>query len=490
MMMNYNSDQIIGFARSNPLAYAALLHPTTLSPKHLKLFAKMLMRVESGQCKRLIINVPPRHGKSQLVSRFFPAWFLGKNPSKSIIFATYSQDLSNEFGRSVRDNLESNEHRAIFPRCYVQHGSRAMDRVATTDGGVYVAVGVGGSITGRGADLLLIDDPIKGRAEADSQAYQQALRHWYASVARTRLHPGGAIVVVQTRWHKDDLCGYLLEEHAHEEWEVVNLPAIGHDDQPLWPERYDYDALMQIKTSVGLYEWQCLYQQDPIQPDGMLIKPHWLDVDIQSPILQRYMAIDPAISSKTSADETAISVVGATGAGDAKELETVHGHWDIGQQIKVIQALQSKHKCVAVGVESVAYQKVLGQILTGLGLPVREVPADKDKVSRLYSVMDLFTSGRVSIKSTDLRDQLLVFRGKTERNDMVDAFVHCLRMMRHDLDILYEQNRNIKGPPPDKIDSQGEWFRRTMEQYHKNIRQNSENSVEFSTPSFENDKYF
>lgn len=263
------------FARVSLSAYAIHQnHGYQVAPHH-KRIARALERVASGECKRLIVCMPPRHGKTMLASEFFPAWYLGKNPSHQVIAATYAQQYANDIGRKVRNQLLDAKHREVFPACRIRVDSRSATRFNTSAGGAYYAVGAGGPITGRGAHLLLIDDPIKGAAQADSDVERRKLREWYTSVAYTRLMPGGAVVIIQTRWHEDDLAGWLLREHADEGWEVLSLPALSDEGAALWPEAYPAERLLAIKRQVGSRVWEALYQQRPSPAEGGMFKRAW-----------------------------------------------------------------------------------------------------------------------------------------------------------------------------------------------------------------------
>ena len=194
-------------AKNSLLGYAKFQMDNYKSPPHIKLLASKLEAVERGEIKRLAIFMPPRHGKSILTSEFFPAWFMGRNPDKYIICSTYAQDLADDFGRKVRNQLQAENYSNIFSDTKLATDSASVRRFHTTRGGVYYAVGAGSAITGRGAHLLLIDDPIKGREEADSQAMRKNLLDWYRSTAYTRLMPNGSVILIQTRCHEDDLEG-------------------------------------------------------------------------------------------------------------------------------------------------------------------------------------------------------------------------------------------------------------------------------------------
>jgi predicted phage terminase large subunit-like protein len=441
------TEGILSAARNSLLSYAMLFDPAYEAPDHIVTLAKALMAVDSGEIKRLIISMPPRHGKSRLVSQLFPAWYKGRNPGKYLITSTYGQELSDDFGRKVRDQLRDPLFKAVFPGCVMRSNTTAANRFETEAGGQYFAVGVGGPITGRGADLLLIDDPIKNREDADSRAIRDKINDWYGSTAYTRLMPGGAVILVMTRWHEEDLVGYVLENNAHENWHVINMPALDNQNKSLWPERYGYDDMIRIKNTLSEYDWQCLYMQDPIPREGHLIKAEWLKEGVPSDedIAARYMAIDPAISKKETADETAISVWGV-GYGEVPnyyELETVYGRFDLHEIIQRISNLQNKHKCIQFGVESVAFQKSLADIFQRQGQPCVALPADGDKVRRLMSVQHLFSQGRCYVNTPKLRKQLLRFRGEaTGEDDLLDAAVHCLRLINQSSGHVHKKEIN------------------------------------------------
>src|SRR5208282_1915432 len=230
-----------------------------------------------------MIFMPPRHGKSLITSQLFPAWFIGRDPTKSIIASSYGQELASDFGRAVRNFVASPTHRAVFSQSIMSDDLGSIHRFAMLGGGAYYAVGSGGSLTGRGADLLLLDDLLKGFEQANSQTERASLKSWFESVAYTRLQPGGAIVFISTRWHLDDLPGSLLREHANEGWEVLSLPAVAEPDdplgreegEPLWPSRYSLETLERIKDAVGGAVWSSLYQCRPAAAEGATFKRSW-----------------------------------------------------------------------------------------------------------------------------------------------------------------------------------------------------------------------
>ena len=226
-----------------------------------------------------MIFAPPRHTKSELASRRFPSWYLGRNPNKQIITSTYSGDLASDFGRDVRNILKEQEYLNLFPEVSLRDDSKAANRWHTNKGGIYVSVGVGGPITGRGADIALIDDPIKNRQDADSETIRDNIWDWYTSTLYTRLMPGGAIILIQTRWHEDDLAGRLLEQQKNggDKWEVVDLEAINDNDEALWPEWYPIESLKRIRSNIGEREFSALYQQKPQPEEGVYFKREWFN---------------------------------------------------------------------------------------------------------------------------------------------------------------------------------------------------------------------
>lgn len=266
-------------ARTSLLPFTTYTKPDYLVGPHHPVICGKLEAVERGAIKRLMIFTPPRHGKSELVSRRFPAWYLGRNQRKQIISASYGQDLANDFGRDVRNIVGSPEFSALFPGLALASDSAAKNRWHTCAGGSYVAAGVGSAITGRGADILNIDDPVKDRQDADSEAVRNAVWNWYTSTAYTRLMPGGAVILTLTRWHEDDLAGRLLAEmeNGGDQWEIVNLPAIDEAGHALWPEWYGRDRLDEIRAAIGERDWAALYMQTPRPAGGGLIKAHLIE---------------------------------------------------------------------------------------------------------------------------------------------------------------------------------------------------------------------
>lgn len=287
-----DQDTIIRFMRDRLEGYAVAQFPEFKPARHQQLLASKLQDVEAGRIKRLIVTMPPRHGKSRMSSELFPAWFLGRSPDKRVLLLTYGDDLSSTFGRSVRNYLRSQVFGSLFPECQLASDSNAVRKFSTTRNGSFNAVGVGGPITGKGGDILILDDLVKDREQADSPTYRESLIDWYRSVARTRLQPDGSIVVVQTRWGTNDFIAWLLQETQHEGWHLVSLPAIAFPNdplgrqlgEPLWESAYNLEALNQIKESIGSRDWNALYQQCPIADSDIIFRQEWLRFYKDSPL--------------------------------------------------------------------------------------------------------------------------------------------------------------------------------------------------------------
>lgn len=297
-------------ARKNLLAFTEYTNPAYQAAAHHHRICDALEAVERGDIDRLMIFMPPRHGKSELASKRFPAWYIGRNPDKQIIAASYADNLAGDFGREVRNTVSSAEYANLF-RTRLSEDSRAAGRWNTTKGGAYVAAGVGAGITGKGANIGLIDDPFKDRADADSETIRDKVWGWYQSTFYTRLMPRGAVILIQTRWHEDDLAGRLLEAQRHggDQWEILELPA-EQDGKALWPEWFPLDSLHRIKAAIGPREYSALYQQSPQPDDGLYFKREWFNWYQDAPErLNCYLAGDFAVTDGDG-DFTEIGVVG------------------------------------------------------------------------------------------------------------------------------------------------------------------------------------
>lgn len=361
------------FAFSRLISYSAFQWPGYRDAAHHRMIARKLEAVERGDITRLMITMPPRHGKSMLASEFFPAWYLGRNPDHYVIAATYAQDLADDFGRKVRNQIEDPAYAAIFPGVGLADDSRSSKRFhidghdggiehATKQKGAYYAVGVGGPLTGRGAHLLLIDDPVKNREEADSELIRKKTRDWYTSTAYTRLMPGGRVVIIQTRWHEDDLSGWLLTEHGHEGWEVLNLPAISDAGEALWPDQYPVEALERIKLAIGARDWSALYQQRPSPEEGNYFKAEWIktyDTEPPRETLSIYGGSDYAVTAD-GGDFTVHVIVGIDPEGRMYLLDLWRGQAASDTWVDAFIDLVAKWRPIGWAEEG-------GQIKSGVG---------------------------------------------------------------------------------------------------------------------------
>lgn len=441
--------------RTGLLDFTRYTYPKFEPGAHHATISAALERVERGECRRLMIFAPPRHTKSELASRRFPAWYMGRNPAKQIITCTYSGEFATDFGREVREIVAGQEYQALFPGVHLAEDSKAKGRWHTTDGGVYVAVGVGGPITGRGAHLALIDDPIKNRQDADSEVVRESVWKWYTSTLRTRLMPGGAIVLVLTRWHEDDLAGRLLAaaENGGEQWEVVNLPAVSDDGQALWPEWYPLPELNAIKSAVGPRDWLALYQQRPTADDGTFFKREWFrDRYTKAPEGLRTVITGDFAVTEGGGDYTELGVWGF-GNGKFYALDWWHGQTDAAVWMDTLLDLVRQYKPMWFVGETGPIRRAIESTLTKR-MRERHIftatewlshgGADKAVNARAFQAM--CAQGQVVFPEAEwaerVIDQLLKFPA-TKHDDAVDA---CGLFGRH-MDKAWATPQ-AKVPPP------------------------------------------
>lgn len=382
-------------------------------PKHINLLNEKLQEIAFGETQRLMIFLPPRHGKSMLVSHYFPAWYLGMFPDKRVILTAYEADFAASWGRKARDVL--NEYGKPFYDINVNDKSSAANRwdIQGHYGGM-VTAGVGGPITGKGADILIIDDPVKNAEEANSLTYRDKTWEWYQSTAYTRLEPNGNIILIMTRWHEDDLAGRVInqiEQGNGERWEIINLPAIAEDNdmlgrkpgEPLWPGRYDFNELERIKYTTGSYWWSALYQQRPQPPEGGLLKRSWIKhyQPYELPPLEElsvYQAWDLAISTKETADYTVCTTMGMSKEKQIYILDWFRDRIDFPTQVRMVEKLAYEWDPSKIAIESNAYQQALPQQLKKTSmLPIKEVKRKKDKVTRISSAFVHFENGKIML---------------------------------------------------------------------------------------------
>lgn len=371
-----------------------------------------------------MIFMPPRHGKSELASKRFPAWCLGRQPRRQIIAASYNSDLANDFGRNVRNIVNEPEFGQVFPSVSLAPDSQAANRMNTNHGGTYVAAGVGTAVTGRGADIALIDDPFKDREEADSERRRDVVWDWYRSTLFTRLMPGGAVVLIQTRWHEDDLAGRLLEAEG-DQWKVLDLPAINKAGEALWPEWYDLAALERIKATVGPREWSALYQQQPQPDDGTFFQRAWFKEWDKLPEVRYYGTSDYAVTDG-GGDYTVHRIWGVDSNGEIYRVDGWRGRTTSDVWIEEKLNLIAKYKPMAWFGEGGVIQKAIEPMLRRRMLErkvfcrLEWLPSVQDKPTRARSFQAMAASGRVHFeRGADLGEHLVFPAGKND--DDVDC---------------------------------------------------------------------
>ena len=411
-------------ARQSLLAFTEYTNPLYQRAQHHEQIAAKLEAVERGEIDRLMIFMPPRHGKSELASKRFPAWCLGRNPTRQIIAASYNSDLANDFGRNVRNLVAEPEFGQVFPGVSLAADSQAANRMNTNHRGAYVAAGVGTAVTGRGAHIALIDDPFKDREEADSERRRATVWDWYRSTLYTRLMPGGAIVLIQTRWHEDDLAGRILEQEAGQ-WDVLELSAINKAGAALWPEWYDLPTLERIKATIGPREWSALYQQQPQPDEGTFFKREWFKTWKTLPQLRYYGTSDYAVTDG-GGDYTVHRVWGICPDGDIYRVDGWKGQTTADVWIETKIDLIKKYKPFAWFGEGGVIQKAIEPMLKRR-MREREIycrlewlSSVNDKPTRARSFQSYAAMGRVHLEpGADIAEFLVFPAGK--HDDDVDT---------------------------------------------------------------------
>ena len=393
-------------ARGHLVPFSMATWPGYSPAAHLVYLADALEGVERGEIDRLIVEMPPRHGKSELTSIRFPAWYLSRHPAHHIIGASYGAELAHSFGRRARNVMLSARRQALWPGVTVAGDSGAAHRWDTNHGGGYLAVGIPGPITGHGAHCLLVDDPLRGREDAGSEAIRSRIWEWWQADALTRLEPGGAVVICCTRWHEDDLVGRVLADEPGR-WRRIRLPALAGADDPLgraegaalWPERFSVEELEGRRREIGASEWAALYQQEPAPPEGHIWQ-WWPRYQVLPENFQVvYVPIDTAYSTRSGSDYTAAAAWGVSGGRiyliDAQRWrmeapEAEEAVWDFwarlhnryGERCPVTPLVRRR----------VAIDRVAAQHLRARRVPVVEVdlPAGNTKAALARMVVHLF----------------------------------------------------------------------------------------------------
>jgi predicted phage terminase large subunit-like protein len=434
-------------AQDNFLPFVEAMWPEFIAGRHHSIMADAFERIANGTLKRLIINMAPRHTKSELSSYLLPAWFLGKFPSKKIIQSSNTANLAVGFGRKVRNLVGSEAYQSIFPGVALREDSKAAGRWNTNKNGEYFAIGVDGSVTGIGADLLIVDDPHSEQqakiAETNPEIYDKVYE-WYTSGPRQRLQPGGAILIIQTRWSKRDLTGQVLRAEANgggDEWEVIEFPAILPSGKPVWPEFWSLEELERLRTSIPVSKWQAQYQQNPTSDTAAIIKRDWWKLwEAEDPpkcdfILQSW---DTAFEKSNRADYSACTTWGIYYIEDQANiilLNAIRAKLEFPELKKRVLKEYKEWEPDSVLIEKKASGAPLIYELRAMGVPVSDFTPTRgnDKISRLNAVADIFASGKVWVPGTRWAEEVIEEVASFpagEHDDYVDSVSMALRRFR------------------------------------------------------------
>jgi len=453
--------------------------------RHIEVISEKLQQLETGEIKRLMVFLPPRSSKSVICSKLFPAWYIGRNPEHEVLTVSHSDQLSSDFGRSVRDIVNDERFTNIFKGVSLRSDVRAAGKWKTNLGGMYYAAGVRSQIAGRGAHIAILDD-VMSEEDSYSEAGRRYVKEWYPAGLRTRIMPNGSILIINTRYHYDDLCGWLLkqqDEHSIAPWEVVRIPAwldeesaelldlpVGTSYFPEWkPDEILQVDEAEIKASNGARYWNALYMQDPTPDEGGIIKKKWInwwDQDEPPPcdfILQTY---DTAFSTRTTADFSVIQTWGIFSYMDTDEkgieswknnlilLGNVKGRFEYPELRRISQQLYDEYRPDVCMIEKKASGQSLIQDMRRAGLPVMEYLPDRDKVARVYAASPLIESGQVWIPnnkkwSEDLLEEMLRFPNAAH-DDQVDAMTMAIHYMKESWHLEHPEDPEWDDPPPKK----------------------------------------
>ena len=426
------------------LTFVKSVWPDFVEGKHHKKIAEQFNRLAEGKINRLIINMPPRHTKSEFASFLLPAWMIGKNPKLKIIQTTHTTELAVRFGRKAKHLIDSQDYKKYF-KTTLREDSQAAGRWETEQGGEYFAAGVGSAITGRGADLLIIDDPHSEQDAMNPEALERAYE-WYTSGPRQRLQPGGKIVVVMTRWSLKDLTGALIGAQKgikSDQWEVIQFPAILPTNKPVWPEYWKLSELESVKASLSIQKWNAQWMQNPTSEEGSIIKREWWrkwDKDYIPALEHVIQSYDTAFLKKESADYSAITTWGV-----------FFPDQDSGPNLILLDAFKKRVEFPelrrealnqyyywrpdSVVVESKASGLPLTYELRKMGIPVINFTPSRgnDKHSRVNAVAPLFESGQIWAPETDFAEEVIEECASFpfgDHDDLVDSMTQALMRFR------------------------------------------------------------
>jgi predicted phage terminase large subunit-like protein len=459
-------------ARENFMDFVAIVWPSFIEGSHHRIMGEAFQNVVMGDDKRLIINMAPRHTKSEFASYLLPAWFLGNFPEKKVIQTAHTAELAVGFGRKVRNLFDTVEFKKIFPGVALRSDSKAAGRWATSHGGEYFAIGVGGAVTGKGADLLIIDDPhSEQEAQMGDPSVFDRVYEWYTSGPRQRLQPGGRIIQVATRWSQRDLTGQLLKNSAErtgsDEWNVIEFPAILPSGNPLWPEFWSKEELEKVRSELPASKWSAQYQQDPSADESAIIKREWWrswEGSEPPPCEFVIQSWDTAFLKTERADYSACTTWGVFYSDDnydgrLKPNLILLNAFQERMEFPELKQTAFEHYQIwqpdACIVEAKAAGSPLIFELRQMGIPVSEyVPSrGRDKIARVNSVSDLFASGVIWAPNTwfaeEVIEQFAGFPGAAAHDDLVDSSTQAILRFRQggfipidsDEDLVYEPKR-------------------------------------------------
>ena len=434
-------------AKDDFLSFVKCVWPEFIEGPHHRHIAKKFNKLATGEIKRLIVNMPPRHTKSEFASYLLPAWMVGRNPKLKIIQATHTGELAIRFGRKAKNLIDSPEYHKIF-KTRLQEDSKAAGRWETAQGGEYFAAGVGGAITGRGADLLIIDDP-HSEQDAMSETAMENAYEWYTSGPRQRLQPGASIVLVMTRWSTKDLTGILLKQQGDvkaDEWEVVEFPAIldhGTKVEPVWPQYWNLDELEKVKATLPTAKWNAQWMQRPTSEEGALIKREWWrkwDRDWVPPLQHVIQSYDTAYLKKETADFSAITTWGIFRPNDDSGdnlilLDSTKGRWEFPELRRRALAAYKYWDPETVLIEAKAAGLPLTYELRQMDIPVVNFTPSKgnDKHVRVNSVAPLFESGMIWAPDQKFAEEVIeecAAFPHGDHDDLVDSMTQAVMRFR------------------------------------------------------------
>ena len=447
--------------------------------KHIAFLDNIISKnINDGDAK-IIINMPPRHGKTAFCAEWLPLWFLAKHPTKNIMLSTYNQKYATLLGRKAKDLI--NRYGNVLG-LQIRKDANAANNFVLHSGGGMLSIGANGTMTGRGADLLLIDDPIKNDAQANSKTFRDNIWEWFNATAFTRIEPNGSIILIMTRWHQDDLTGRILASNTYSDWIHIKLPAIAELNdaigrsigEPLWNEKFNIKKINQIKTQIGEFWFAALYQQNPLNPTGNIFKRksfRYFFIQDGNYILKNsiyqdtktnetaslfkeyivnisdcsvFAACDLATSTKQTADYTVAIIFAITPNQQILILDIIRKKFDASQHLELLDNIYKRHNPVLIGIEAVQYQIALVQMARKIGLPVKELKPDKDKVSRALPMTTLLENEKIYFLNDaawliEFENELLNFPN-SKHDDQVDAFSYITYM----LNPILTNNTNIQ----------------------------------------------